>query len=225
MQTPIKTIFTASALMIFCFGKSFGAMNVAKNSLTGEVMYHQHFKVNGGISDAQALQLVQKWFTDSSSRFNRGTKEDGTMSWNKAYKATLDEAFKNTSPLQSVDASSNWVAGRGLTKYYGGEFSSIGQMYIEYYVIVETHNHEVFVTISHIKYHHFNAFNYAAQEIPNNGGRAFASVNGFEALSSAIGTNRDINNLNEFLTNDLSKLVDDLMAGLNGTNTLRASNQ
>lgn len=165
MPTHAKIMLIASLCTYLSMGKSFGAMNAIHDPSTGEVVYREHFKLNTGVSDEQAFELIQKWFTQSPGKFTRQNIEQANTNGGDN-KAAVEQAFKNAQPLQSIDPESNRVVGRSLIKYYGNANSSIKVMYIEYYVVLEIHGHDLTATISQIRYHHFNA-HYTAQIIYN----------------------------------------------------------
>jgi hypothetical protein len=222
MHTPTKIMLIASLCTCLSLGKSFGAMNAGHDPSTGEVVYREHFKLSSEINNEQAFELIQKWFTQNPAKFTHQNIEQTGVNGGDN-KAAVEQAFKNAQPLQSIDPESNRVVGRSVVKYYGNSNSSIKVMYIEYYVVLEIHGHDLTATIKQIKYHHFNA-HYAAQVIYNwQGGKPFDSSDKFETLTSSPNSSADISNVNTFLNNDMTQLLNDLKMSLKGGNVL-ASN-
>ncbi len=224
MKTAFKTIIAALAIVVAGLGQALGAIHATQNTLTGEMMYKEHFKLNANVTEAQAFAMVQKWFTENPDKFTRGNNQQQLIpTKNMAKKEAVEESFKNEHPLQLADQGSNWVAGTTMVKYYGGELSSIWLMYIEYYVIVEVKGNELTATISHIKYHHYNPVNYAPQAISNAQGTPFKPADGIETLAAGTSTNQDLNNLSDFLTRDIAHLMGDLKQNITGEKALTAS--
>jgi hypothetical protein len=225
MKASNKITLIAATLILLSFGKLFASMTVTKNELTGETMYQEHFKLNNSIGEKEALALVQQWFTANPEKFTHGNQEQQSIPTKyTSNKATVEQTFKNTSPLQTIDTASNQIVGQSTVKYYGNELSSIWVMYIEYYVVVEIHEHELTATISHVQYHHYNPFNYAPQAIHNMNGGAFKASGKFETLSTAANSDADIMSLTEFLGNDMSRLMSDLKQNLKGGYAMARAN-
>jgi hypothetical protein len=219
MHSTIKVILIASICFCLCSAKLFASINTVRDAASGDVIYREHFKLSDGLNSEQAFELIQNWFTKNPGKFTRQNASPVAGNGN-ANMALVEEAFKNAHPLQSIDPESNRVAGRSLVKYFGNANSSIKVMYIEYYLVLEVHGHELTATISQVKYHHFNT-HYAPQVIYNwQGGRPFDSSDKFETLTSSTNANADISNLSNFLNQDMAKLMTDLKMSLEGNNAL-----
>lgn len=192
---------------------SFGAMNITRDPSTGAVSYREHFKLSSSVSDDQAFQMVQNWFTGTPAKFSNQNQTLPAASTSS--EAEVEAAFNNARPLQSIDPASHRLAGRSVIKYYGGSKSSIHLMYIEYYVVIEIHGNDLSATIGQIKYHHYNTRNYQPQVIYNwQGGKPFDSSDRFDALLESVDSNQDIGKVNSFLNHDMARLMSDLKMNL-----------
>jgi len=195
-------------LLIIC--SSYAGTNFAMNIANGEVVYKRTFKVQADFTDEDAFALLQNWFNSDASKFTCQNTEGPKSSCKN--KIEIESAFNNPQPLQSLDPSSGRMSGRGLLKYYGNAASTIGVLYMEYYLQIEVNGHQVTATISKMKYHHYNQRTYTAKPIYAwQGGKPLDSADKLaNLLASDQSETRDIIEVGNFLNETAEKLFNDL---------------
>ncbi len=219
----LKNTISAGCLFIN-FAAIFAATNVTIDPVAGDVVYKQTFRLKADFTEADAYAIVGDWFKQSPTEFTRqntDVQQKGNSSRNKI---EVETAFDNSQPLQSLDPESKKIVVRGLTKYYGGFGSCINLLYIEYYAVFQIKDHELIATISQIKYHHYNRRTYTPQLIYSwQGGKPFDATDKFVTLATQHESSRDLNNLNSFINDDMTKLFVDIREVLKKKNLLANS--
>jgi hypothetical protein len=180
---------------------------------SGEVVYKHTFKLQSNFTDQDAYAMIQDWFSSGAGKFtaqNETVSAGGTKN-----KALVEEAFDNSKPLQSLDPASGRVTGKGLIKYFGSAASSIGALYMEYYIVLEVNGHQLTATVSKMKYHHFNQRTFAAKPIYGwQGGKPLDSADKLGALVNSADENRDILDVAAFVNKNVVALFGNLQAFL-----------
>lgn len=211
-------------LLGLLISSSYAGSSFAINVASGEVVYKRTFKVHTDFTDEDAFTLVQNWFNSDASKFTcQNTEGPNTSCKNKT---EVEEAFNNPQPLQSLDPSSGRMSGRGLLKYYGNAASTIGVLYMEYYLLIEINGHQVTATISRMKYHHYNQHTYAAKPIYSwQGGKPLDSADKLaNLLASDQSETRDIIDVGNFVNENAEKLFNDLELFLQNKRVLSENN-
>ena len=178
---------------------------------SGEVVYKHSFNLQAGIKDDDAYGIVQDWFNSAAAKFTCQNTEG--PAGNCKNRALVEDAFKNHQPLQSLDPSSGRMVGRGLIKYYGAATSSVGVLYMEYYVVLEISGHQLTATVSKMKYHHFNQRTYAPKPIYGwQGGKPLDDADKLGTLMSNANENRDLAEVGAFVNKNMDALFNNLQS-------------
>ncbi len=180
---------------------------------SGEVVCRQSFKLQSNFTDEDAYAVVQDWFNTGAEKFTCQNEADPNCGGkNKTY---VEEQFNNTRPLQSLDPASGRMSGKGLIKYFGNSSSSIGALYMEYYIVAEVRDHQLTVTVSKMKYHHFNQRTFASKPIYGwQGGKPLDAADKLETLLSSSDGNRDLMDVTAFVNKNVSMLFNNLQSFL-----------
>jgi hypothetical protein len=180
---------------------------------SGEVVYSQSFKLQSNFTDEDAYALIQDWFNAGAGKFT--CQNEAGPNCGGKNKTLVEEAFNNAQPLQSLDPASGRMSGKGLIKYFGSSSSSIGALYMEYYIVVEVSGHQLTATISKMKYHHFNQRTYAAKPIYGwQGGKPLDSADKLGSLVSNADENRDLLEVTAFVNKNIAALFSNLQSFL-----------
>ncbi|HWB62212.1 MAG TPA: hypothetical protein VG603_01790 [Chitinophagales bacterium] len=217
----LQQILIIGLVILGSFAKTNAAIKPAINHTNGDLVFSQTFKLSGNISADQAYELVQQWFTQNPAKFTSHNNDAASVESGSKGRGEVEEAFSNPRPLQSLDPESKRVAGRGVIKYAGGLGSSIGLMYLEYYIVVEVKGNILTATISQIKYHHYNRRTLVPQPIYGwQGGKPYDSADRYSALTEDGADNRDISSLSDFVNSDIASLLANLQTMLKSKNAL-----
>ena len=189
---------------------------------SGEVVYKHTFKLQAGIKDDDAYGIVQDWFNSAAAKFTSQNTEGPTNTCKN--KALVEDAFKNTQPLQSLDPSSGRLVGKGLIKYFGAATSSVGVLYMEYYVVLEINGHQLTATVSKMKYHHFNQRTYAPKPIYGwQGGKPLDDADKLGTLVNNANENRDLAEVGAFVNKNMAALFNNLQSFMQTAKLLEPS--
>jgi len=190
---------------------------------SGEAVYKHTFKLQANAKVEDAYNLAQDWFHSSNAVLTCQNMADPIDGSGKS-KAFIEDAFKNTEPLQSLDPESGRMAGRGLMKYYGSVNSTIGVLYMEYYVVLEVSDHQLTATISKLKYHHYNTRTYAEKPIYSwGGGKPVDAADKLENLVSRADENKDLQDVGAFVNKSVNGLLNNLQSYLQSAKMLEAT--
>lgn len=175
-----------------------------------EYTYKQSFTVNNDVTEDEAFEIVQNWFTQNPCTFTSENNDAKGLVCSNRNKQNADIAFTNTQPLQSVDPYGKKFSARCLAKYAGTGNSSISVMYVEYYMIVEISGTTVTASISPMKYHHFNKNSFAPQQIYSwQGGRPCDAAGNVCDLNETLGAENTAE-LHVFLKQNTARLFAEL---------------
>jgi len=189
----------------------------------GEVVYKHTFKLQSGIKPEDAYNMAQDWFNSSNSVFTCQNTEDPIQGSGKS-KTFIEETFKNPEPLQSLDPESGRMAGKGVMKYYGSVNSTIGVLYMEYYVVLEVGDHELTATISKMKYHHYNTRTYEEKPIYGwKGGKPYDAADKLENMVNNADENKDVQEVGAFVNKKINSLLNNLQSYLQTEKVLEPS--
>lgn len=180
---------------------------------SGEVVYRHTFKLQSNLSDDDAYAMIQDWFSTGAGKFT--CQNDAAPGGGGKNRTSVEEAFNNAQPLQTLDPASGRMTGKGLIKYFGNASSSIGALYMEYYIVLEVNGHQLTATVSKMNYHHFNQRTFASKPIYGwQGGKPFDSADKLGTLVSNAEENRDILDVAEFVNKNVTALFSNLQAFL-----------
>jgi hypothetical protein len=189
----------------------------------GEAVYKHSFKLQANVKAEDAYNLAQDWFKSGPEVFtceNIADPIDGSGK-NKAF---VEDAFKNPQPLQSLDPAAGRMAGKGVIKYYGSVNSTLGVLYMEYYVVLEVNGNELTATVSKMKYHHYNPRTYAEKPIYGwSGGEPFDAADKLENLVNNATENRDVQKVGAFVNKKVAELLSNLQSYLQSAKLLDAT--
>ena len=205
----LKYFLLCPTLTLLFFSTCAGSGPVADAS--GELVYKHTFKLHAGIKDDDAYGIVQDWFNSAAAKFTSQNIEGPATSCKN--KALVEDVFKNPQPLQSLDPGSGRMVGRGLIKYFGPATSSVGVLYMEYYVVLEINGHQLTATVSKMKYHHFNQRTYSPKPIYGwQGGKPLDDADKLSALVNNAAENRDLAEVGAFVNKNIASLFNNLQS-------------
>jgi hypothetical protein len=202
--------------------QTFASGTLARDPSTGELAYRQTFKLNSSMSEEDVYLFVQQWFTENPQKFMRQYGVTPLNPKRVEDKTAMEQAFTNNIPLQSLNPDERRVVGKAMVKYSGEPNSTVQLMYIEYYIVLETHGKELTASLTSFKYHHFNTRTYSPQVIYKwqNRKAPFDSADKMDQIFSSQSGNPDVTAVCSFLTGDMDKLLDDLKQMLEGGKAL-----
>lgn len=216
-HTSVKYNMRNLPTILLLFAIAIGLPANAQNNT-----YAQSFKVSNTLSEDDAYQLVQDWFTQNPCTFTSENSDAKGLSCSNRNKQNADVAFTNTQPLQSTDPYGKKFSARCLAKYAGTGNSSINVMYVEYYLVIEIINKTVTASVSPMKYHHFNKNSFAPQQIYSwQGGVPCGAAGNLHDLVDNMG-NDNTSDLLQFLHQDTVRLFAELQKHLSQNNALAA---
>jgi len=210
MRTPgyLLAIALTGMLSINCYAGTRLPVDAS-----GEVVYKHTFKLQSNFSDEDAYALIQDWFNNGADKFSCQNEPGPNVGCKN--RTIVEEEFNNSRPLQSLDPASGRMTAKGLIKYFGNAGSSIGVLYMEYYIVLEVNNHQLTATVSKMKYHHFNQRTYTAKPIYSwQGGKPYDAADKLDVLVSYADENKDIADVASFVNKNLSLLFGNLQTFL-----------
>jgi hypothetical protein len=210
----MKTLMIITACLLVCSPfAGYAGNKLPVDASSGEVVYRQSFKLPANISNEDAYAIAQNWFNVDATKFTCQCGEGANVSCKN--KALVEDEFKNTQPLQSLDPAVGRITGKGIMKFYGGPLSAISLLYTEYYVVLEVNNHQLTATVSKLKYHHFNQRSYAEKPIYLwQGGRPFDAADRLENLVNGPAESKDLQDLGIFVNQQVATLFNGLQSYL-----------
>lgn len=155
------------------------------DSATHQVVYRQSIKLLPGTKTADVYAAATVWFGDSArfTHYNVVAPLD-TMKLKKPNKKKLaaEEQYGNPRPLQMQDPAADKMQGLGIIRYYSSG-GSIRLLYLKYDIAVEVKPAAAVLTVSNIRYYHFDAGSYKPVSIYNfSGGKPCEDVGTIESL-------------------------------------------
>lgn len=217
-MTPPVRLYT---LLILCrLGyNSYAGTRLPVDASSGEVVFKRSFTIHSNFTDEDAYAMVQDWFNADAGKFTCQNASGPNVTCKN--KTIVEQEFNNAQPLQSLDPASGRMSGKGVIKYFGGATSSIGVLYMEYYVLIEVKGHQLTATVSKMKYHHYNTRTYAEKPIYGwQGGRPYDSADRLENLVNDQNESRDTQDVGNFVNQNIEKLFSDLKLFLQGKKAL-----
>lgn len=157
------------------------------DTVAHQVIYRQAIKLAPGAKTENVYAAATDWFADSArfTHYNAVAPLD-TMQVkkpNKRKRAT-EEQYANTRPLQMQDPAADKMQGLGIIRYYSSG-GSIKMLYLKYDISVEVTKATAVLTVSNIRYYHFDATSYKPAPIYNfSGGKPCEEVGTLESLIS-----------------------------------------
>ena len=218
----MKPLPIFSALMLCLFsGGVYAGNKLPLDPISGEAMYRQTLRLQNSLSQEDAFNLIQEWFTSGTSKFTCQSGNDLNLSCKN--KAEVENAFCNNHPVQSLDPASGRIAGKGLIKYFGPVNSNISLLYMEYYLVLEIKGQNVTATVSKMSYHHYNQRTYTARPIFGwQGGRPFEPADKLENLVNSTNESRETQEVGNVVNQDIEVLFNDLKGFLQNKKALDA---
>jgi hypothetical protein len=210
----MKTLkyFLLSGIAILMGLNSYAGAKVPVDG-SGEIVYKHTFKLQSNLSDEDAYAIIQDWFGTGSGKFT--CQNDAGPGGGGKTRALVEDAFNNAQPLQTLDPASGRMTGKGLIKYFGNAASSIGALYMEYYIVLEVNGHQLTATVSRMKYHHFNQRTFASKPIYGwQGGKPLDSADKLGNLINSADENRDVMDVANFVNKNVAALFNNLQAFL-----------
>lgn len=155
------------------------------DSAAHHVVYRQSVKLAPGVKTSDVYAAITTWFADSSrfTHYNLVAPLD-TMKLKKPNKKKIavEEQYGNPRPLQMQDPAADKMQGMGVIRYYSSG-GSLKLLYLKYDIGVEVKPAAAILTVSNIRYYHFDAGNYKQAPIYNfSGGKPCEDVGTIESL-------------------------------------------
>ena len=214
MKTQTNNMKTILLSLISLVAISFSGMaqTTLPTDATGKVSYRFSLPVEANVSEEEAYTIAQGWFANHTASCNRtNVSNENLESVNTKSRAEVNTEFKNATPLQSLDPSSNRMTAKVITKYFGGTGSNIHVIYLQYYLTVRVENHQLLCEVSDIRYNHFNERSYRFQRVLNwSNTSALDAVNTIEYLVANQQSPAEFNKFYSFLNTDVNQLFNQL---------------
>ncbi len=173
---------------LVAYGVHLAAQNTFPyDSTAHQVIYRQSVKLAPGAKTGDVYAAINTWFGDSArfTHYNLVAPLD-TMKLKKPNKKKIavEEQYGNPRPLQMQDPAADKMQGMGIIRYYSSG-GSLRLLYLKYDIGVEVKPAAAVVTISNMRYFHFDASSYKQAPIYNfSGGKPCEDVGTIESLMS-----------------------------------------
>lgn len=191
------------------------------DTTTGKVIYRTQIEVSKKLSQERTYAALQNWFSTQPEVCNRCNKPENTDGVNLKNYKEVQQVFKNSSPLQSIDPESSRMAIRIIDRYFADEDEALKVVYTEYYVVITVSGNKVAAEISDIRYNHFNHRSYQLQRIGNwSDVLSFDSVNTIEHLLANGQQNDELLKLFTYINEDIQRLFAQMQNHLQNTAAL-----
>ncbi|MBS1623866.1 MAG: hypothetical protein JST83_07595 [Bacteroidetes bacterium] len=178
-----------------------------------QVIYRQSIKLIPKVKMEDVYAAATAWFADSAhfTHYNAIAPLD-TMQLKKPNKRkrAAEEQYANTRPLQMQDPAADKMQGLGVIRYYSSG-GSIKLLYLKYDITVEVTSTAAILTVSNIRYYHFDAGSYKQAPIYNfSGGKPFEEVGTLESLIDCQHFNDEFKKLAVYCNKEIYGHIADL---------------
>ena len=191
--------------------------NFPYDTTSHQVTYRQSVRLMPKVNSADVYAAATAWFADSSkfTHYNAIAPLD-TMKLkkpNKKKRAT-EEQYGNPRPLQMQDPAADKLQGLGVIRYYSSG-GSIKLLYLKYDIGIEVTATAAILTVSNIRYYHFDAMSYKTAPIYNfSGGRPCDEVGTLESLISCQNFHEEFKKLALYCNKEIYGHIADLRTTL-----------
>src|SRR4051812_141660 len=226
IQSKMKTLVSFFMLILLVTGLS--AQNVLPvNKATGKVSYKFSIPVSGKVSNEKAYELVCNWFSSHAKELTRSNTSVAPENMPGVNANNLQEVaneFKNSTPVQSLDPSSNRLTMKVVTKYFGESGGNIRALYLQCYMLVTVTNHKITCELSDFSYNHFNEHSYRFKRILNwSNSTSLDPVSTLEYLVENEQNHAEFSKFYSFLNKDVKQLIEHFTGAVKAVGAL-ASN-
>lgn len=191
--------------------------NFPYDSATHQVVYRQSIRLLLGAKTSDVYAAATAWFGDSArfTHYNAIAPLD-TMQLKKPNKKKIaaEEQYGNPRPLQMQDPAADKMQGMGVIRYYSSG-GSIKMLYLKYDIGVEVKPAAVTLTVSNIRYYHFDAGTYKPVSIYNfSGGKPCEDVGTIESLIACQNFGEEFKKLANYCNREIYGHMADLRTTL-----------
>jgi hypothetical protein len=148
------------------------------------VIYSQSFKLSPKVKSDDVYASALTWFSDPVKFTNKNADPPSDPEKDKKNKRKIEaeNQFENPRPLQIQDPAGGKVQAMGIIRYYSTA-NSIKLLYLKYDIEVKVDAAAATVTISNIRYYHYNASSYKQLPLYNfSGGKPCEEVGTLDYL-------------------------------------------
>lgn len=189
------------------------------NAATQKAAFTFRFSVGKNMTDEQAFELAEKWFSQQTTACSRCNSNARMLAVENSSrnKAEVEKVFGNNRPLQAIDPMGNRLSARIITQYAADNNSALRLMILQSSMVITIHEGVVTCEISDMRYNHFNPRSYNYQRIQSwGGGASLESVDTIEYLMNNAQGNGEVAAFFQYIKTDMQQLAGTFSQFMNG---------
>lgn len=196
-----------------------------QDSITKLVSFKTYIELDTSVTELQLFDLAEEWLTSNVKEFNRSNSDknantsDILLGNNRGNSISIDQLYKNDTPLKYKDGDKKKLVGKGVLKYTGGSMGCIRIIYFEYAIKIAIRMNKIRIEITDFNYTHYNQMSMRQNQMYGwNDEGDCNSKNSIENLLRCGRCKNEFEKLYDHLNTDMDKMI-------NGFKTFLINNQ